>query len=91
MKHPDLDELMAVIQLDHEMQATIDDLEQLDRQLNNIIEAKKLSKVHLIKDGETIRQLAERYYGAQSYWMALAKYNGLTTGTLTKGTEPATR
>lgn len=87
MKQPDLNEMMNMIQLDRELQYTLNDLDNLETYVNSIIASKKLSKIHLIKDNETLRQLAERYYGSQSYWMALGKYNGLTTSTLTKGNE----
>lgn len=87
MKHPDIEELVAITQADHELQKTINALESFSKQLNNILNARQAQKVHLINDGETLRDLAVRYYDDMSYWIKLGQYNYLTSSTLTKGTE----
>ena len=87
MKQQDMNEMATMIQLDHELQTTINELDLLETYINSVIASRKLNKLHLVKDGDLLRDLAERYYGSQSYWVPLGKYNGLKAGVLTKGTE----
>ena len=87
MKQPNINEVIAMIQCDHELQATIDSLDLFMKKITDIINAKSAQKIHLIVDGDTLRTLAFRYYNDMTYWTKLGQYNSLTTSTLTKGNE----
>lgn len=61
------------------------DIEDIARRLGEIQEADLLG-VEVVRQGQSLRDIAREYYGDSSAWTVLAEYNGLTSSVVEAGT-----
>jgi len=76
---------LALARAEHELQRMIDCYTQVKQSIDEAIANIKPNKVHIVKEGDTLRTIAREYYGSVDTWKALGSYNKLINSELTKG------
>ena len=76
---------LALVKAERQLQKMIDCYIQTKQAIDEAIANVKPGKTHIVKDGDTLRNIAREYYGSVDLWKALGSYNKLISSDITKG------